>query len=127
MANYIYNFDHRRNIICTQGVIKLSEEMPFKSMKITLSEEAIERLDSITKGASFRSNSSTIEECIRVVYDIIHELYSVVGTPDEEVKPTTRNAESSGFERIAMRMSRFTGRVLCRPPDDEDDEEIEEE
>ncbi len=93
----------------------MSEETPFKSMKITLSEEAINRLEKIMKRASFRSNSSTVEECVRVVYDIIYEIYSVCGGPDGELKASTKDQESEAFVRIVMRMSRFTGRVVCPP------------
>jgi hypothetical protein len=52
----------------------MSEEIPFKSMKITLSEEAYEKLTILRQGGAFRSDSATIEECIRAVNGMIDDL-----------------------------------------------------
>jgi len=52
----------------------MSEEVPFKSMKITLSEEAVEKLNKLRQGGAFRSDSATIEECIRAINDMIDDL-----------------------------------------------------
>jgi len=52
----------------------MSEEVPFKSMKITLSEEAYEKLNILRQGGAFRSDSATIEECIRAVNDMLDDL-----------------------------------------------------
>ena len=54
----------------------MSEETPFKSIKITLSEEAIRKLSGLRKGGSFRSDSATIEECIRTTFDISEDIFS---------------------------------------------------
>jgi hypothetical protein len=89
----------------------MTEETPFKSMKITLSEEALARLDKIVKNASFRSYSAGIEECIRGLSDVLVEVGTVIG--DSNVAVTaTEYEEARGFERIAMRLSRFTGKIL---------------
>jgi metal-responsive CopG/Arc/MetJ family transcriptional regulator len=87
-------------------------ESPFKSLKITLSDEALARLDEIVRKASFRSYSSGVEECIRVVYDVMAETYSVIGELNAPITTPTIEEESRGFQRIVMRMSRFTGRQL---------------
>jgi hypothetical protein len=91
-------------------------ESSFKSLKITLSDEALARLAEIVKNASLRSLSSGIEECIRVVYDVIDEVHSVTGRPTAPLTNPTVEEESDGFERISMRMARFTGRYLVPKP-----------
>ena len=92
----------------------MSEE--FKPIRITLSEEAFDRLEKIMKTAAFRSNSSAIEECIRVVDSIMGDVWKVLGkkgTPDKQFT----NAEAvNAFRTIATRMSRFTGRVVIAMP-----------
>ena len=93
-------------------VQKMSQELPFKSIKITLSQEALDRLDKIVKEASFRSFSSGVEESIRAFSDVLEEVKTVIGDEDEEDKAATDEQEARAFERIGMRVSRFTGRVL---------------
>jgi len=93
----------------------MSEEIPFKSMKITLSDEAISRLAWIVKKASFRSNSSGVEECIRVVYDLIQEVASTIGF-EKGSHFVSKEKQSEAFTRMAMRMVRFTGAQLAPPP-----------
>ena len=96
----------------------MSEETPFRSIKITLSEEALARLDFIVKQASFRSYSSGIEECIRAIYDLTKEVWSVTGQPEEPYVSASKDMESEAFKRITMRMSRFTRRILARKKKD---------
>jgi len=86
----------------------VSEE--FKPIRITLSEEAFDRMGTIMKDAAFRSCSSTIEECIRAVFDIINEIHAVAGKRGDP--PLTVNIKdlSDSWTRIIMRMYRFTGR-----------------
>lgn len=85
----------------------MSEE--FKPIRITLSEEAFDRLEYIMKNAAFRSYSSAIEECIRVVFDIIFDIQAVVGFPNEKLKSFSDLEGSHAFTKIATRMDRFTG------------------
>jgi len=88
--------------------------MPFKSIRVTLSDEAVDRMEHIMKSARFRSASSTIEECIRVTYDLMQEVYSV--SPPGAPPRTQSEAEvRSFFERAIMRLSRFTGARLVPP------------
>ncbi len=90
---------------------------PFKSIRITLSEEATDILEKIMNDASFRSTSSTIEECIRAISDIISEMYLVLGQlePGEESNLVINDEEFvQSFQRIVMRLNRFTGRTLRR-------------
>ena len=91
---------------------RMSEE--FKPIRITLSEEAFDRLEKIMKGATFRNYSSTVEECIRVVFDIIGEIYTVQG--GQEKATVDPNAAWMAYIRIATRMSRFTGLTIVIPP-----------
>jgi len=84
----------------------------FKPIRITLSEEAFDRLDKIMKDAKFRSYSSTIEECIRVVSDIIGDLRSVIGKKDDPFRPFDEEIAAEAFTNITVRMDRFTGRKL---------------
>ena len=85
----------------------MSEE--FKSIRITLSEEAFDRMEEIMKKASFRSYSSTVEECIRAIYDVIRDLNRVMGTEGKLHTPTELAYE---YKTIATRLSRFTGAIL---------------
>jgi len=88
----------------------MSEE--FKPIRITLSEEAFDRMEKIMKGAKFRSASSTIEECIRVVFDIIGDVYLILGSKGAPITPFDDAQAARAFETIATRMDRFTGRVV---------------
>jgi hypothetical protein len=60
--------------------------------------------------------SSGVEECIRAVYDLMAEVWSVVGNPDDPLTKSTASDETEAFRRIVMRMSRFTGRYLTPKP-----------
>ena len=92
------------------------EEPSFKSLRITLSEEALRRLDQVMKEAAFRSSSSTVEECIRVVYEIMRDLKAQEEFSrkrggefsDEEMRDT--------FLRLTARMARFTGSIALTTP-----------
>jgi len=88
------------------------KELPFKSIKITLSSEALARLDYIVKQASFRSYSSGVEECIRAIYDLVQEVEAVVGANEQPITTPTIDEVTRAFERIGMRMTRFTGRSI---------------
>jgi hypothetical protein len=88
----------------------MSEE--FKPIRITLSDEAFSSLDKIMKDAKFRSYSSTIEECIRVLSTIIADIHLVLGDRDKEFTPFTSIEAAQTFETIAIRMDRFTGRKI---------------
>ena len=82
----------------------------FKPVRITLSEEAFDRLEKIMNDAKFRSYSSTIEECIRVVYDLMKELELVLGKKDDPHFLIEVQDELASWSRVVMRMYRFTGR-----------------
>ena len=84
------------------------EEVPFRSMKITLSEEAINRLVDLRQRGAFRSDSATIEECIRVIHDISTdlsmELDSAIAKKQQPI-PFTLQAEA--LKRTIVRIGRF--------------------
>ena len=82
----------------------------FKPIRITLSEEAFDRLEKIIKDASFRSYSSAIEECIRVVYDIILDVSEIAGKKGEPEKEFTPMQAFYKLVTIGTRIERFTGR-----------------
>ena len=50
------------------------EQGDFKPIRITLSQEAFERLEKIKTNAKFRSHSAAIEEVIRIFYDVLQVL-----------------------------------------------------
>ena len=86
----------------------MSEE--FKPIRITLSDEAFVKLDNIMKNAKFRSYSSTIEECVRVVSDVIADLIVVLGPRDTPWTPFDESDAYDAFVKIANNLRRFTGR-----------------
>jgi len=89
----------------------MSEEIAFKSIKITLSEEALRRLSKLRKGGSFRSDSATIEECIRTVYDnnvdIMGEL--TIWAEKNKIKKEKMSIgdQVALLKRAALRVARF--------------------
>lgn len=83
------------------------EEVPFKSMKITLSEEALDMLAILRKKGYFRSNSMTIEECIRAIHDISGDIRAHIvyyKGKGEQVPPAE---QLSAYKRYALRLARF--------------------
>ena len=91
-------------------------EGEFKPIRITLSEEAFRELDTIMEVSKFRSYSSAIEECIRAVYDIGNDIFTVLGSPGEPRKTFDREDAFWAFVRIVTRMSRLTERVVVGGP-----------
>ena len=94
----------------------MSEESSFgdfKAIRITLSQEAFDKMDSIMKDAKFRSYSSTIEECIRTIDDIVGDIYSIAGhRNDPKVYHPTPADWTETLKKIILRMHRFTGRAV---------------
>ena len=88
----------------------MSEE--FKPIRITLSEEAFERLEKIMKTAVFRNNSAAIEECIRVVHNIMQDIWMVLGKKGDPGRPFSDEEAAAAFKTIATRMDRLTGRIV---------------
>jgi len=93
----------------------MSEE--FKPIRITLSEEAFTRLDKIMKDAKFRSYSSTIEECIRVISDIIGDVKSLTDEVNGKIVTIHDDQMIDTLLRISLRMTRFTKVSLTRHRD----------
>jgi len=89
---------------------KMSEE--FKPIRITLSPEAFDRLERIMKDGSFRSYSSTIEECVRVVYELMNDISNIIGREGEPAEDFTQAKAFQAFVIIATRMARFTNRAV---------------
>ena len=87
----------------------MSEE--FKPIRITLSQEAFDQMEKIMSKAAFRSYSSTVEECIRGIYDIIKEILILAGPPGSSPRRPTTREYTEAMTRVVVRMSRFTGKV----------------
>ena len=89
----------------------MSEEVPFKSMKITLSEEALQKLCELRTGGAFRSDSATIEECIRTMYTIIEDLKLEIRRlpKDKDGKPEIMalDRQAEILRRIGFMVARF--------------------
>ena len=88
------------------------EEVPFRSMKITLSEEAVDMLDTLRKRGAFRSYSMTIEECIRAIDAVTTDLAALwsIYSPPEKQFPSRVLMEA--FRRYSMRLMRFLDKDL---------------
>ncbi|MCJ7630836.1 hypothetical protein MUP77_00310 [Candidatus Bathyarchaeota archaeon] len=82
------------------------EEVPFKSLKITLSDDVLEKLALLLRTGSFRSQSSTIEECIRAVYDVSLDMVALLNTVPQ-AQTMLPAAQQEAFRRYMMRMMRF--------------------
>ena len=97
----------------------MSEEVPFRSIKVTLSEEALGRLAEMRLTGSFRSDSATVEECIRAIYDVAQDICLEL---DRQAKIRLRSKEKANevmplgmqaeeLRRIAFRLDRFVSRT----------------
>jgi hypothetical protein len=91
----------------------MSEEVPFKSMKITLSEEALDKLSELRQGGAFRSDSAAIEECIRVTRGLIRDVQLQLMTwasnnPGKEIPLEVYRLTMSS---ILIRLGRFDQNV----------------
>ena len=91
------------------------EEVPFKSIKITLSEDALDMLDALRKVGSFRSYSMTVEECIRSIFDVSQDITgSIQHAREMGTKPISPIQQSVILQRLSLRLKRF-----IRPPKEE--------
>lgn len=87
------------------GMVK--EASSFKSMKITLSEEALDLLEDIKEKGCFRSHSMAIEESIRALHDVLTHLdQGMAFAKDEKPIPDAKKLEV--IRDIAVRLSRFS-------------------
>lgn len=93
----------------------MSEETPFKSLKITLSDEALDKLSKLRFTACMRSDSATIEECIRTFYDIVMDFYFALDTAAQDslrtnasvIREFTKDEQNKILEKVALRTARF--------------------
>lgn len=83
----------------------------FKAIRITLSQEAFDRMEKIMKDAKFRSYSSTIEECIRITSDIMDDIYLLAGERDAPMCNVEDKDLAETMRHTIIRMSRITGRI----------------
>ena len=89
------------------------EEVSFRSIKITLSEEALDKLELLKLTGSFRSYSMTIEETIRGLFDVLKELYIAEYRAKGE-KPIPDELKLEAAKNIAVRLYRFNFGKLKR-------------
>lgn len=98
----------------------VDEEEPFRKIRLTLSEDAIEKLGILRKRGYFRSDSMTVEESIRTIYAVLTDIDSVLTSSfksleqkdhfdfsDEEIKLL--------LELIIARLDRFTKYTIRLP------------
>ena len=91
----------------------MSEEAELKSLRITLSEEAFDRLEQIMKDAKFRSYSSTVEECVRTIYDVMKDIRLIAGKTGPVGQTVTDQQRYELFTRVVTKMGRFTGTYVA--------------
>ncbi len=94
----------------------MSEETPFKSMKITLSDEALFKLGQLRQGGAFRSDSAAIEECIRAINSMIEDLlFEIARSPKDVSGNFTQKwsieRQSEMLRRYLILMIRFTTNI----------------
>jgi hypothetical protein len=82
-------------------------EKPFRKIRLTLSEVAIEKLARLRDVGYFRSDSSTVEECIRVMDDIADEISALVQEGEDTGKKVSLQNQAIVLQRIDVRASRF--------------------
>lgn len=84
------------------------DEVPFKSIKITLSDEALDLLDKIKKLGSFRTTSMTVEEIIRAFHDVVTKIWlAEKWAADKGKTPIPADERLKVAEYIAVRLTRF--------------------
>ena len=86
----------------------MAEEVPFTPLKITLSEEATKRLAELRLRGSFRSDSATIEECIRVIHEVSNDMsYELDNALGKNQLPMPLFVQAELLKRILQRIARF--------------------
>lgn len=83
------------------------EEEPFQKIRLTLSDAAFEMLGELKEVSAFRSDSATVEECIRSIYDIAEAIHVQIQTAANQKRRLTVDETSNTFLQIAMRIRRF--------------------
>ena len=89
----------------------MSEETPFQSMRITLSDDAVTKLEFIKEKGRFRSYSNAIEEIIRVMYELI-PIYTIVYETRGRKKKFTYDALELIIDRSIAYLYRFTSKQV---------------
>ena len=84
----------------------MSEEAPFKSMKVTLSEAAIDMLELIKKDGYFRSYSTAVEESIRTIFFLRLRL-TWIKSQMAHGKPVHDKLKVQALNEIVIRATRF--------------------
>ena len=82
------------------------QEVPFRSMKITLSEQAIDLLDDLKKRGRYRSYSMAIEEVIRAMYGVVQDI-EVADILGKGKTPIPEDLKLQAFRDIVIRLYRF--------------------
>jgi len=85
----------------------MTEEAPFKSVRVTLSAEAMAMVAELRRTGSFRSDSATIEECIRAVYDVYEDMQMMGRVAKQQERKVSINEQAESYRRHVIRLSRF--------------------
>ena len=89
----------------------MNKERPFKSIRISLSDDAVVMLEGLKKSGQFRSYSSTIEEAIRTLHELAMEditfryRFGKIKDDPEALKNLLAELGDATFKRL----SRFLG------------------
>lgn len=86
---------------------KSTEEEPFQKIRLTFSEVAIEKLAVLRTQGYFRSDSATVEECIRGMYDIVEDFYAMLLKAKTKDKKLTNDEKLALLLRIGVAIRRF--------------------
>jgi Arc/MetJ-type ribon-helix-helix transcriptional regulator len=88
----------------------MSEETPFKSIKITLSEEALDILAELRKKGYFRSDSMTIEESIRALFAMSNEMEGHMLFLARKKRSASPQEATEWLKSLTTRLARFMSR-----------------
>lgn len=86
-----------------------NEEEPFQKIRITLSEVAIDKLAVLRTQGYFRSDSATVEECIRAIFDVVEE-FSTMFKRIADNKTLSTDDKIDTLLRIGLSVRRFVPR-----------------
>ena len=85
----------------------MTEEVPFRSVRVTLSDEAMAMVAELRRTGSLRSDSATIEECIRAVYDVYEDMQMMGRVAKQQERKVSINEQAESYRRHVIRLSRF--------------------
>jgi len=89
----------------------MTQDVPFKTLKVTLSDEALEKLALLRQGGAFNSDSAAIEECVRMIYamfqDTVSELERAKVDRTGQVETMDLGRQAEMLRRFLLMLNRF--------------------